>query len=168
MQSDYFSPKVETAPLNEADCEYFSRSATVLSCWAIFFSYFFAEFVTFVLRPCIIGSFPIEGSIHHLFFLKTAMNKFLQGISYSYNRNIGWQDRTIRITLGIATTVAAAYFAPQNFWYSVGFGVFAMAQFGTAFSARCILCYFAGQCTIGANERQKLDTKGIMYERARN
>jgi len=33
------------------------------------------------------------------------MNFFLKGITYSYNRNIGWQDRTIRTIVGVLTTI---------------------------------------------------------------
>lgn len=92
------------------------------------------------------------------------MNSFIKGITYSYNRNIGWQDRTTRTIIGMLSTIGAIYFLQDNILYSVLLGVFAIAQFGTVLSARCIMCYFAGMCTIDSKERKKLDHKGIDYE----
>lgn len=92
------------------------------------------------------------------------MNYFLKGITYSYNRNIGWQDRTIRTIVGVLATIGAIYFFKTNLLYTVLLGVFAIAQAGTVLSAKCIMCYFAGQCTIGATERKKLDNQGIKYD----
>lgn len=92
------------------------------------------------------------------------MNFFLKGISYSYNRNIGWQDRTIRTIVGVLATIGTIFFFKTNPLYAMLFGVFAVAQFGTVLSAKCIMCYFTGMCTIGAKERKKLDNKGIVYD----
>jgi hypothetical protein len=92
------------------------------------------------------------------------MSFFLKGITYSYNRNIGWQDRTIRTIVGVLSIIGAIYFFKENTLYASLFGVFAIAQLGTVLSARCIMCYFFGKCTIDANERQNLDSKGIFYE----
>ncbi|MFS4492191.1 DUF2892 domain-containing protein [Maribacter sp. 2308TA10-17] len=92
------------------------------------------------------------------------MNKFIKGITYSYNRNIGWQDRTIRTVVGILATAGAIYFLKTNMTASVLLGIFAIAQFGTVLSARCIMCYFAGQCTIGKQEKNSLEAKAIPYE----
>jgi hypothetical protein len=92
------------------------------------------------------------------------MNYFIKGITYSYNRNIGWQDRTIRTIVGIGATIGAIYFFNSNFTYSILLSVLAIAQFGTVLSARCIMCYFAGQCTIDSKERKSLEVKGINYE----
>ena len=96
------------------------------------------------------------------------MNRLIRGITYSYNRNIGWQDRTIRTIVGIGATVGAIYFYNSNLTYSILLGVLAIAQFGTVFSARCIICYFTGQCTIDSKERRNLESKGINYETQRN
>ncbi|WP_373523439.1 DUF2892 domain-containing protein [Aquiflexum sp.] len=96
------------------------------------------------------------------------MHRLIRGISYSYNRNIGWQDRTIRTIVGIAATAGAVYFLSSNITYSILLGVLAIAQFGTVFSARCIICYFTGQCTIDSKERRNLEAKGINYETQKN
>lgn len=92
------------------------------------------------------------------------MNRIIQGVTYSFNRNIGWQDRTIRTVMGIAATFGAIYFAFTNLTLSVILGMYAVAQFGTVFSARCIICFFIGACTIGRAEAQTLQTKGIPIE----
>jgi hypothetical protein len=92
------------------------------------------------------------------------MSNFWKGITYAYNRNIGWQDRTIRTIVGIAATVGAYYFASTNMTYTILLGVLAIAQFGTVLSARCIMCYFAGMCTIDSKERQSLKANGIPFE----
>ena len=96
------------------------------------------------------------------------MNNLIKGITYSYNRNIGWQDRTIRTIVGIAATVGAIYFLSSNITYSILLGALAIAQFGTVFSARCIICYFTGQCTIDSKEKKSLQSKGINYETYKN
>ena len=91
------------------------------------------------------------------------MKKTIEGLTYSYNRNIGWQDRTIRTIVGILAIIGTAYFFNKNMTYAILLGAFAIAQFGTVLSAKCILCYFAGQCTIGRKEKQELNQKGIKY-----
>lgn len=93
------------------------------------------------------------------------MNYFMKGISYSFNRNIGWQDRTIRTIVGFAAVIGAIYFAQTHLTYTILLSVLAIAQFGTVLSARCILCYFAGQCTISLKERKSLEANGIPYEK---
>lgn len=92
------------------------------------------------------------------------MNFFLKGITYSFNRNIGWQDRSIRSVVGILAIIGAIYFFPQNKTYTILLSILAIAQLGTVFSARCILCYFIGQCTIDPSEKKALKAKGIAYQ----
>ena len=96
------------------------------------------------------------------------MNQFIQGMTYSYRRNIGWQDRTLRTVVGVVATVGAIYFLKSQPVYSVLLGGLAIAQFGTVLSARCIICYFVGQCTIDHREKQALTAKGIPYEAKKN
>lgn len=92
------------------------------------------------------------------------MSKLTTALSYTYNRNIGWQDRTIRTLVGIAAAVSAVYFWPEQPLYTALLGVLAVAQAGTVLSARCIICYFADACTIDSRERAKLQAQGIPYE----
>ncbi len=42
------------------------------------------------------------------------MNKLIKGITYSFNRNTSWQDRTIRTIMGVGTTVGVVYFFDKN------------------------------------------------------
>ena len=92
------------------------------------------------------------------------MKKISKGFSCAFNRNIGWQDRTIRTIAGIAATVGAFYFYTSNTTASVILGVLAIAQGWTVLSARCIICYFIGQCTISSAEKTILESKGVKYE----
>ena len=93
------------------------------------------------------------------------MNKMIKGFTYSFYRNIGWQDRSIRALVGVVATISAIYFWNKNTSYSIMLGILAIAQFGTILSSRCIICYFAGQCTIGNEEKSNLSEKGIPYEK---
>jgi len=93
------------------------------------------------------------------------MRKTIKGIIYSFNRNIGWQDRTFRTILGMVAVFGAIYFfKSNNNIYTILLSVLAIAQFGTVLSAKCIICYFTGQCTIGNNDKITLDSKGINYK----
>jgi hypothetical protein len=92
------------------------------------------------------------------------MKKIFKGFSYAFFRNIGWQDRTIRTIVGISATIGAFYFAKTNSPIAIVLGVLAVAQFGTVLSARCIICYFLGQCTITVAEKKRLKSKGTAHE----
>lgn len=92
------------------------------------------------------------------------MSRLIKGITYSYHRNIGWQDRTVRTVVGVLAAAGAIYFFETNRLASVLLSVFALAQAGTVLSARCIMCYFAGQCTIDRRERKSLTHRGVAYE----
>jgi hypothetical protein len=66
--------------------------------------------------------------------------------------------------VGIGATIGAFYFLEVNSIVAIASAVLAAAQFSTVLSARCIICYFAGQCTISAKERNALTEKGIRIE----
>jgi len=87
------------------------------------------------------------------------MKKLIRGITFSYNRNIGWQDRLVRAVIGVGAAAGAVYLCRSNSTYSIVLGILAVSLFATVLSARCIVCYFTGQCTIGKNEKQKLGIK---------
>ncbi|MFZ6014120.1 MAG: YgaP-like transmembrane domain [Bacteroidota bacterium] len=92
------------------------------------------------------------------------MSNIWKGLTYSYNRNIGWQDRTIRTIFGLLSLAGAIYFYPDNFALSAALGGLFLAQVITVFSSRCMICYFLGQCTITNKERKSLSAKGVLYE----
>ena len=91
------------------------------------------------------------------------MSKLTTGLSYAFARNIGWQDRAIRTAAGVAAAAGAIYLWSEYPLAAVALGVFAVAQAGTVLSARCILCHFAGACTIDRRERARLDAQGIRH-----
>jgi hypothetical protein len=93
------------------------------------------------------------------------MSNISKGLTYSYNRNIGWQDRGIRTIFGLLSLAGAIYFYPANFTLSSGLGFLFLAQVVTVFSSRCPICYFMGVCTITACEKRSLTAKGIEYEK---
>jgi hypothetical protein len=93
------------------------------------------------------------------------MNYFLRGLTYSYNRNIGWQDRTIRTTLGILAAGGVIYYHASNFIVAAILGGIFLAQVVTVLSAKCPICYFSGMCTIGKSEKNALTSKGIPFGR---
>lgn len=92
------------------------------------------------------------------------MKKIFKGLSYSFYRNIGWQDRTIRTIIGISAIVGAFYFLKTNSDVAIGLSVLAVAQFWTVLSAKCIICFFMGRCTIGYKEKEDFKKKGLSYE----
>lgn len=93
------------------------------------------------------------------------MSNISKGLTYSYHRNIGWQDRAIRTIFGLLSLAGAIYFYPANFTLSTVFSVLFLAQVVTVFSSRCPICYFMGACTITASEKRSLTAEGIEYEK---
>jgi hypothetical protein len=92
------------------------------------------------------------------------MQKLINGFTYSFNRNIGWLDRSVRSFMGILAIAGVLYFSTENLILMIVCLVFALAQAWTVFSARCIICFFAGICTIDSKERKKLKDKSISIE----
>jgi hypothetical protein len=93
------------------------------------------------------------------------MNNISKGITYSYKRNIGWQDRAIRTIFGLLSLAGAVYLYSANLTLSGVLAVLFLAQVVTVFSSRCPICYFMGVCTITATEKRSLTAKGIEYEK---
>ena len=91
------------------------------------------------------------------------MNKIIKGITYRFKRNIGLLDRTIRTAMGMfALLVAFYYYGVIDMVYLIALAGFALAQFLTVMSAKCIMCHFLGACTIGneeVNSRRELVSK---------
>lgn len=92
------------------------------------------------------------------------MNKLTKGFTYAYNRNIGWQDRTFRTVIGLGAAIGAIFLHETNLTLTLVLGILAVAQLITVTSARCIICYFTGLCTISAREKRSLESKGISHE----
>ena len=93
------------------------------------------------------------------------MNNILRGITYSFHRNIGWQDRAIRSTVAIASIAGAVYFFNANIFYSLLLAGLALAQVATVLSVKCIILYFLNRNTITNAEQKSLYAKGIIMEK---
>lgn len=93
------------------------------------------------------------------------MKRLIKGMSYTFNRNLGWQDRLMRAvaSLGILTLYGFGIFSGVT---GLILAILAGMVLVTAVVSRCSICYIAGVCTIGAKERIKLDNSGIKYENA--
>ena len=91
------------------------------------------------------------------------MNRVLKGLSYTFSRNIGWQDRIVRAVIG-AVMPAAYLLGITHGVIGIILGTVGVMLLATAIVARCSICYMAGVCSIDAKERQALDKKGIRYE----
>lgn len=92
------------------------------------------------------------------------MNNILKGLTYSYHRNIGWQDRTIRTIFGLLSLAGAIFFYKSNPGVAAACAVLVFAQGITVLSSRCMICYFLGRCTITTSEKKSLDARGIPRE----
>jgi hypothetical protein len=92
------------------------------------------------------------------------MPKILKGVTYAYQRNIGWQDRTVRAILGTMALIGAIHFYPQDVITSAVLALLFLAQVVTVLFSRCMICYFMGACTITASEKRALKAKGSGYE----
>jgi hypothetical protein len=95
------------------------------------------------------------------------MNKILNGLTYSYNRNIGWQDRIIRTSIGTLAAGGVIYFYTSNFTLTTILGVISLAQVITVISAKCMICYFTGTCTITSVEKASLHARGVSIENSK-
>ena len=91
------------------------------------------------------------------------MNRVFKGLSYSFKRNLGWQDRLIRAVISIAV-LASLYFGYFAGTLGLVLGIIAFMILGTAAVSRCSLTYMANSNTMGDAEKSKLDAKGISYE----
>ena len=92
------------------------------------------------------------------------MSKLTRALTYAFDRNIGWQDRTIRTVLGLAAAAGAVYLYPERPVAVALLAVYAAAQAWTVLSAKCIVCYALGYCTIDRRERSRLSAAGKPFE----
>jgi Protein of unknown function (DUF2892) len=92
------------------------------------------------------------------------MSNIWKGLTYSYHRNIGWQDRTIRTIFGLLSLAGAIYFLATNLPLAGTLGVLFLAQVVTVISSRCPICYFLKRCTITASEKKSLSRRGVSFE----
>ena len=91
------------------------------------------------------------------------MNRFLKGLSYTFNRNLGRTDRMIRLVLALAV-LATWYGGIISGLLGTILGVLAIMILATAAVARCGVTYWMDANTMSENEKKRLDAKGIKYE----
>ena len=92
------------------------------------------------------------------------MENILRGLTYSYGRNVGWQDRTIRAIFGLICLGGTIYFYSTNFKVAAILGALFLAQLITVTSSRCVICFFLGRCTITGSEKSALRSRNIRFE----
>lgn len=91
------------------------------------------------------------------------MRRFIKGLSYSFNRNIGIEDRVIRMVIALAV-LASWFFGVISGVVGVVLGIIALMILGTAAVARCGVTYWMNANTMSKAEKKKLDDKNICYE----
>jgi len=95
------------------------------------------------------------------------MKRVFKGLSYTFGRNLGWQDRLIRVIVALAI-LASWYFGYITGAIGTILGVLALMILGTAAAARCSITYMANGNTMSEAEKAKLRAKGINYEPTEN
>ncbi|MEM8968759.1 MAG: hypothetical protein AAGE93_20250 [Bacteroidota bacterium] len=83
------------------------------------------------------------------------MNRFAKGLSYTFRRNLGIEDRVILVSwfFGLITGVMGTVL-----------GILAIMILGTTASARCSVTYWMDINTMNREEKKSLDAKAIRYE----
>lgn len=91
------------------------------------------------------------------------MKRFVRGLSYMFNRNIGIEDRVIRTVIAIAVLISWFFGLIAGVAGTI-LGVLAIMILGTAASARCGVTYWMNANTMREAEKKRLDDKNISYE----
>lgn len=91
------------------------------------------------------------------------MKRVLKGLSYTFSRNLGWQDRLLRAVVGFAV-LTSWYFGYIAGAAGIILGVLALMILGTAAAARCSITYMANGNTMSRAEKAKLEARGIQFE----
>jgi len=91
------------------------------------------------------------------------MNRFIKGMSYTFHRNLGWQDRLIRVLLA-AAAISSWYFGVIAGTIGLILAIMGFMILGTAALSRCSITYFMNKNTMSAKEKARLDAKGVKYE----
>lgn len=91
------------------------------------------------------------------------MNRFIKGRSYTFHRNLGWQDRLIRFLIAL-TAIGSWYFGTIAGTIGLIAAIIGWMLLGTAVVSRCSVTYFINSNTMGVKEKARLNAKGIKYE----
>lgn len=91
------------------------------------------------------------------------MNRFIKGLSYTFNRNLGKRDRIIR-TIVAVLIIASWYNGLISGLIGAFLAILAIMILGTVASSRCGVTYWLEVNTMSQDEKTDLDKKGIAYE----
>ena len=91
------------------------------------------------------------------------MSRFIKGLSYTFSRNIGLADRTIR-TISALVIIGLWYFEVITGEIGIVLFVLSLMILGTVATSRCGVTYWLDKNTMSTKEKEILDSKGIKYE----
>ena len=91
------------------------------------------------------------------------MRRFIKGLSYTFDRNIGKTDRAIRTLVAIGVLILWILGVIAG-WAGTVLGIFSVMILGTAASARCGVTYWMNSNTMSNAEKRSLKDRNIRYE----
>ncbi len=91
------------------------------------------------------------------------MNRFIKGLSYTFNRNLGKMDRIIRTIIAVIV-ISSWYFGFVSGIIGTTLAILALMILGTVATSRCGVTYWLDANTMSQKEKKEFDKKGISYE----
>lgn len=91
------------------------------------------------------------------------MNRFIKGLSYTFNRNLGKMDRIIRAIIAVIL-ISSWYSGFVSGILGIALVILALMILGTVATSRCGITYWLDANTMSQKEKKELDKKGISYE----
>ena len=91
------------------------------------------------------------------------MNRFIKGLTYTFNRNLGRLDRILRTSIAFVV-ISTWYFGLIPGIIGSVIGILALMILGTAVISRCGVTYWLDANTMSQEEKKEFDLKGISYE----
>jgi len=91
------------------------------------------------------------------------MNRFIKGLFYTFNRNLGKKDRIIRAITAVIV-ISSWYFGYVSGIVGTAMVILALMILGTVVTSRCGVTYWIDANTMSQEEKKEFDKKGISYE----
>ncbi len=91
------------------------------------------------------------------------MNRFINGLSYRFHRNLGNVDKIIRLLVALIM-IGSWYFGFVSGILGTALTILAMMILGTVATSRCGVTYWFDANTMNQKEKNECDRKGISYE----
>ena len=92
------------------------------------------------------------------------MKRILKGLSYTFYRNIGKTDRTIRVLIALLLLLMVNLFA-FHISIDIILVLLSLMILATAVLGKCSLFYMLDYKTLSLKERENLKEKNIKYEK---